>query len=145
MNGDSPEANRDGTFKVGRKLETSQPGVFAAGDAVLGPATVIEAVAQGNQAAMTVDAYLQGGSPVSKEAWLAYRTQEAAWNPEDYASAKRPQMPVQAAEKRGHNFKEVELGLAEKVACSEARRCLRCDLDREKQLAKEAAEAASEE
>ncbi|OQB26156.1 MAG: NADP-reducing hydrogenase subunit HndC [Chloroflexi bacterium ADurb.Bin180] len=142
MNGDSPEANRDGTFKVGRKLETSQAGVFAAGDAVLGPATVVEAVAQGNEAAMAVDAYLQGGNPVSKEAWLSYQTHEAAWNPEDYAQATRPQMPVQTPEKRGRNFKEVELGFAEKTACAEAHRCLRCDLEREQQLAKEAREAA---
>jgi NADH-quinone oxidoreductase subunit F len=142
MNGDSPDANRDGTFKVGRELETSRPGVFAAGDAVLGPATVIQAVAQGNQAALTVDAYLQGGNPVSKEAWLAYRTQEAAWNPEDFASAKRPAMPVQAADRRGHNFGEVEQGFAAEVACNEAKRCLRCDLEREKQMAQDAREAA---
>jgi NADH-quinone oxidoreductase subunit F len=142
LNGDSPEANRDGTFKVGRNLETSRPGLFAAGDDVLGPATVIEAVAQGNHAAMAVDAYLQDGAPQSKEAWLAYGLVEAAWNPEDYAQASRPEMPVQAPEKRIRNFGEVELGFAEKTARDEARRCLRCDLEREAQLQAEAEEAA---
>jgi NADPH-dependent glutamate synthase beta subunit-like oxidoreductase len=147
LNGDSPDANRDGTFKVGRKQETSRPGVFAAGDAVLGPATVIEAVAQGNQAAIAVDAYLQEGAPQSKEAWLSYNTLGASWNAEDFASAKRPEMPVQEPEKRSGNFKEIELGLAEEVAREEAKRCLRCDLEREQQMAaeaKEAAEAAAE-
>jgi NADH-quinone oxidoreductase subunit F len=145
LNGDSPDANRDGTFKVGRKQETSRPGIFAAGDAVLGPATVIEAVAQGNQAAMAVDAYLQEGAPQSKEAWLSYRTLEAAWNAEEFAHAKRPEMPVQAPEKRACNFQEIELGLDEEVARQEARRCLRCDLEREQQMAAEAKEAAEAE
>jgi len=36
------------------------PGVFAAGDAALGPATVVVAVAQGNKVAVAVDAYLKG-------------------------------------------------------------------------------------
>jgi NADH-quinone oxidoreductase subunit F len=145
LNGDSPDANRDGTFKVGRKQETSRPGIFAAGDDVLGPATVIEAVAQGNKAALAVDAYLQEGAPQSKEAWLSYHTLGAAWNAEEFADAKRPEMPVQDAEKRSHNFKEIELGLNDDVACQEAKRCLRCDLERDQQMAAEAKEAAEKE
>ncbi|HUT15707.1 MAG TPA: FAD-dependent oxidoreductase, partial [Anaerolineae bacterium] len=129
LNGDSPEVNRNRTFKVGRKLDTSRPGVFAAGDAVLGPATVIEAVAQGNKVAMAVDAYLQDGRPESKEEWLAYREVELTYNMEDYADAKRAKMPTQTPKKRSKNFDEVELGLEGKVACAEAKRCLRCDLE----------------
>jgi NADH-quinone oxidoreductase subunit F len=145
LNGDSPDANRDGTFKVGRKQETSRPGVFAAGDAVLGPATVIEAVAQGNQAAMAVDAYLQEGAPQSKEEWLSYRTLEAAWNPEEFAEARRPAMPVQEPEKRAHNFQEIESGFDEDVARLEARRCLRCDLEREQEMAAQVEEVTEAE
>jgi NADPH-dependent glutamate synthase beta subunit-like oxidoreductase len=40
------------TFKVGLAFETTLPGVFAAGDAVQGPATVIDAIAQGNKVAL---------------------------------------------------------------------------------------------
>jgi NADH-quinone oxidoreductase subunit F len=129
LNGDSPEVNRDQTFKVSRNLTTSRPGIFAAGDAVLGPATVIEAVAQGNKVAMTVDEYLQNGTPQSKEAWLAYGTVELKYNREDYADAKRAEMPTQAPEKRIHNFGEIELGLKAKAAREEAKRCLRCDIE----------------
>lgn len=129
LNGDSPEVNRDSTFKVGRKLDTSRPGVFAAGDAVLGPATVIEAVAQGNKVAMAVDEYLQDGHPQSKEEWLAYRTVELTYNREEYAEAKRPEMPTQAPAERIRNFKEIEFGFSEEVAQEEAKRCLRCDLE----------------
>jgi heterodisulfide reductase subunit A len=41
-------------------LETSMPGIFAGGDAVLGPATVIEAIAAGIRAAISIDRYLKG-------------------------------------------------------------------------------------
>ncbi len=44
-------------------METSLPGVFAGGDAVSGPATVIEAVAAGKIAATSIDRYLRGASP----------------------------------------------------------------------------------
>lgn len=144
LNGDSPATNRDGTFKVGRELETSRPGIFAAGDAVLGPSTVIEAVAQGNKVAMAVDAYLQNGTQQSKEAWLAYGTLEAAWNPEEYAQAKRPTMPTQTPEERIRNFGEIELGLTEEVAQEEAKRCLRCDLEHEAMRAAKAEEVVEE-
>jgi len=129
LNGDCPEANRNQTFKVSRKLETSRPGVFAAGDAVLGPSTVIEAVAQGNKVAQAVDAYLRNGKPESKEDWLAYRTVELTYDMEKYAEAKRPSMPTKPPEERIKDFAEVELGFAEQVACEEAKRCLRCDIE----------------
>ncbi len=129
LNGDSPEVNRNRTFKVGRKLDTSRPGVFAAGDAVLGPATVIEAVAQGNKVAIAVDEYLQDGRPESKEDWLAYGTVELQYNLEDYAEAKRPEMPSRGPEERSKDFAEIELGFTQKAAREEAKRCLRCDLE----------------
>ena len=42
-------------------LETSMPGVFAGGDVLSGPATVIEAIAAGKRAAVSIDRYLRGG------------------------------------------------------------------------------------
>ena len=129
LNGDSPEVTRAGTFKVGRKLDTSRPGIFAAGDAVLGPATVVQAVAQGNQVAMAVDEYLRNGHPQSKEEWLSYRTVELKHRLEDYANAKRPEMPVQSPETRNKTFAEIELGLSEQAAREECKRCLRCDIE----------------
>jgi len=129
LNGDSPEVNRNSTFKVNRTLETSRPGIFAAGDAVLGPSTVIEAVAQGNKVAMAVDGYLQDGRPESKEEWLAYRDVESTYNMEDYADTKRPDMPTRTPKERNRDFGEIELGFDEDVAREEAKRCLRCDLE----------------
>jgi NADPH-dependent glutamate synthase beta subunit-like oxidoreductase len=148
LNGDSPAVNRDQTFKVSRNLATSRPGIFAAGDAVLGPATVIQAVAQGNKVAMTVDDYLHGlagGQPQSKENWLAYQTVEGAWNPEDYALAKRPEMPTREPDERVRSFAEIELGLNEEAAQEECKRCLRCDLQLAAERAAQRAEEAEEE
>ena len=54
------EVKRDSTILVGANLMTTREGVFAAGDVTLGPATVIEAVDQGNKVAVTVDAFLKG-------------------------------------------------------------------------------------
>ena len=54
------DSNRDGTITVSPSLATTREGVFAAGDLALGPATVVEAVAQGNKVAVSVDHYLKG-------------------------------------------------------------------------------------
>jgi NADH-quinone oxidoreductase subunit F len=123
------EFNRNTTVKVDRELAASRKGVFAAGDAVLGPATVIEAVAQGNAVAQAVDSYLTEGEPASKENWLAYDEVPLTYNMEDYAEAKRIEMPVQEAVARRGNWREVELGLSEATCREECKRCLRCDLE----------------
>ena len=124
------EFNRNTTFKVDRELLTTRKGVFAAGDAVLGPATVIEAVAQGNKVAQTVDGYLQDSQPASKEAWWAYEDVPLTYNMEDYVEATRAEMPVQDPAARRQNWHEVELGLSEEPCREECKRCLRCDLER---------------
>lgn len=122
--------NRNTTVKVDRKLATSRPGVFAAGDVVLGPATVVEAVAQGNQVAKMVDEYLQQEGVVDKSGWLEYDNLPNIYDMDAYASAVRAEMPVQAPEIRKHNWQEVELGFETRVCQEECRRCLRCDIDK---------------
>ena len=140
LNGDAPETNRDSTFRVNEHLATSREGVFAAGDAVLGPATVIQAVAQGNQVALAVDAYLRGKPVVNARQMTPYRTAELTYKLEDYAEARRASMPMQEPAARAHNFNEVELGFAEEAAREEARRCLRCDLEYEEYMASQRGE-----
>jgi len=55
------EVNRQNTIAVDPiTLETSLPGVFAGGDAVSGPATIIEAIVAGRRAALSIDDYLRG-------------------------------------------------------------------------------------
>jgi NADH-quinone oxidoreductase subunit F len=53
--------NRDGTISVQRRtFLTSREGVFAIGDAVIGPASVVEAVSQGNKVSKAIHRYLRG-------------------------------------------------------------------------------------
>jgi heterodisulfide reductase subunit A len=108
-------------------LETSVQGVFAGGDAVIGPASVVEAVGAGIQAAESVHRYLRG---------LDLREGRA----QDYPRAKdievvpmtpvqrspREHMPELTVPERVSGFKEVELGLTAEQAVAEAKRCLAC-------------------
>jgi NADH-quinone oxidoreductase subunit F len=141
------ETNRDATIRVGQNLETTRPGVFAVGDAVSGPASVIEAVAHGNRVAEAVDQYLRTGMVEKVGVQLDLHLPELSWKMEDYAEAARIQpnhLPV--SERRG-NFREVELSAEEKKICEEGKRCLRCDLEWHERRShverlKQAAEAA---
>jgi NADH-quinone oxidoreductase subunit F len=122
-------ANRDGTVTTGPDLATTREGVFAAGDAALGPATVVEAVGQGNKVAVAVDAYLKG-QPIERPKYVTdYKAVEQIYNVDNYAEAKRPEMPEIAVEDRICCFDEVELGFDDKTAREECKRCLRCDLE----------------
>ena len=130
MGGDGAvETGRGATLVVNKCLATSRAGVFAAGDVVLGPATVIEAVAQGNRAAEAVAHYLRTGRSDVVAARPAYEVVEQRFDLEQYAEAARPltrEIPVEA--RRG-NFDEVELTLDEATVQEECKRCLRCDLE----------------
>jgi NADH-quinone oxidoreductase subunit F len=129
LNGDGIATNRDTTFITNKALATSQPGVFAAGDNTSGPATIIEAVAQGNKVAVAVAAYLNTGKLVNPVYEPAYKFPEQLYNLDDYAEARRPHMPELEAAKRLRSWDEVELGLGEEAAREECKRCLRCDLE----------------
>ncbi|MEI9478978.1 MAG: FAD-dependent oxidoreductase, partial [Deltaproteobacteria bacterium] len=121
--------SRDGTVTVGANLATSHEGVFAAGDLTLGPATVIEAVAQGNKVAVAVDAYLRG-QPVERPKFATeFREIPQLFNIENYAEAKRPVMRELPTDERIRNFEEVEGSFDEQKAREECKRCLRCDLE----------------
>ncbi len=119
---------RGNTFQVDPDtLATTREGVFTGGDAVSGPATVIEAIAAGRQAAISIDKYL-GGSGVIDETLAP--PEEGEVSPEIEEGEKpRISIPTLLLGDRLNNFAEVELSLEEEVAVEEARRCLRCDLE----------------
>jgi len=130
LNGDSAiETGRGATFAVNDGLATTRRGVFAAGDAVLGPATVIQAVAQGNQVADAVDNYLRTGRSESVVVRPGYEVIEQLFSLEQYAEATRPQTREIPIEERRGNFDEVELPFDEETIREECKRCLRCDLE----------------
>lgn len=108
-------------------METSRPGVFAGGDCTLGPATFVEAVAHGRQAALSIDSYLKYGglrSVNSREPATPVEISEA-----ERKRAKpvlRSVMPVLAPEQRKKTFDPIECGFTEEMARSEGQRCLAC-------------------
>jgi NADPH-dependent 2,4-dienoyl-CoA reductase/sulfur reductase-like enzyme len=129
LDGSGIEANRNATLVANGALATTRSGVFAAGDAVTGPATVVWAVAQGNRVALQVDHYLRTGKVEKIPVIAGYAVVEQRFNLEDYADAERPHMPELPVEKRRGDFDEVELGMDEVAVREECRRCLRCDLE----------------
>lgn len=111
-------------------METSIAGVFAAGDAVTGPATAVEAIGGGKRAAEAIDRYLSG-IPQPKMPPVPVRRKRVDWLEVPAATKmvlKKPEMPLLNIERRRTTFQQVELGYSENQAREEARRCLRCDV-----------------
>ena len=119
------------TFQVNPKtLQTEMPDVFAGGDCVTGPASVIEAVAAGKKAARSIHRYLQGETIETKIYHPAKRmkVEEIDVTEEEQERLKRPDMPMLPVQERKTTFEKAEMGLTEEMAKNEAKRCLRCDL-----------------
>src|ERR1035437_6268810 len=113
-----------------KTLQTSVKNIFAAGDAVTGPATLIEAIAQGRNAANSCYQYLMG-LPLTGQLYEFisrkdnFEKQKQEDYKEIYSTQLREEMPtLEVAERK--NFNEVELGYSEHQAFSESLRCLEC-------------------
>jgi len=107
-------------------FSTNLPDVFAGGDVVLGPASVVQAVGQAYEAAISIDRYLKG------EDLAAGREDQPPLPAREYQTyvptVNRVKMRTQSAEKRVANFDEMELGFSEEEVIKEASRCLECGI-----------------
>jgi NADH-quinone oxidoreductase subunit F len=122
-------ATRSHTLVVDPALATNRPGVFAAGDVVTGPATIVQAVAQANLVAVAVDEWLRTGKTSKPRFAMDRHDLPLTHNLEEFAASPRlPGLRLPLPE-RESNFNEVELGYTEPAAQGEAKRCLRCDLE----------------
>jgi NADH-quinone oxidoreductase subunit F len=114
-------------------LATNVSGVFAGGDFVTGPGMVIDAIAAGRRAAIAIDKYLKGDTSrveiydlkAGVVGELPSQEIEEAWEVQPRLAV--PTLPVQ---ERKTSFAEIELSFSEERARQEAKRCLRCDLER---------------
>lgn len=114
-----------GTFHVDRRTYmTNRPGIFAAGDAITQPVSVIHAIASAKRAAAAMDAYLRGVPLADERADVPVARRELA----EAQRQVRPRVPVPTIpmDERLSTFKEVELGFDEEQAVAEASRCLAC-------------------
>jgi len=117
-----------GALVVGSAFNTARPGVFAAGDAVTGPATIIQAVAHGNLVAVAVDEWLRTGATPKPRYVTPPHHVPLTHDLEAFAVAPRHSVPRRPVGDRA-GFVEVETGYDEPTARDEASRCLRCDLE----------------
>ena len=107
-------------------LQSADPDIFAGGDSVTGPRTVVEAVAAGKEAAISIDRFIRGEDLVEgrQKDWEGVKPELT----EGQDSIPREKMPRLDPEIRMKNFNEVQLGFDTNLARNEAKRCLECGL-----------------
>jgi len=115
------EKTRRGTVKTNEKMETSRPGIYAGGDLVLGPSTLVESIAHGKRAAQAMDAKFTG-----KDFSVERRRPAPLSIPWNIFRKNRIPLPKLPVGERINDFREVELGYTEKEVLEEASRCLSC-------------------
>ena len=114
-------------------LSTNVPGVFAGGDFVSGPGMVVNAIAAGRRGALAIDKYIKGDTSsvemydLKSEVIIEATTEveEETWEAQP-----RIEVPTLPPQDRKKSFYEIELGFNAQQAQIEAKRCLRCDLER---------------
>jgi NADPH-dependent glutamate synthase beta subunit-like oxidoreductase len=153
------ELARWGALKVdGNTLCTNIPWIFAGGDFVTGPTTVIQAIAAGRRGAIAIDKHLrkdvsrvempdeqldvvfrvERGDRITIRSVVEVRGEQseaerkAKMAEKEEPAELKPRCPVLARppKERICGFDEIEFGFTEEQAREEARRCLRCDLER---------------
>jgi len=121
-----------GTVKVDTETcMTNRSGVFAVGDLVTGPNTVVQAIAAGKKAAAVIERYLLD-EPLVRPAEIklpGVYVEPVQVDPDELMKLRRAETPRAPADWRKRNFTEVEVSLSVEEALKEASRCLRCDLE----------------
>ena len=125
---DSEVFEKAGVSVLWKKLNTDESmavegmeGVFAGGDSVTGPSTVINAIAQGRVAAANIDNYLGYNHEIKVEIDIP------APSLDDYVPCGRSELTFRYPDERNRDFDGFENGLLLEEAIQEAGRCLRCD------------------
>lgn len=96
-------------------------GIFAGGDCVTGPATVIRAIAAGKVAAANIDEYLGFKHDITSDVDIP------AANYADRPKCGRVQLKERDTTQRNSDFDPIELSMSKEEALQECGRCLRCD------------------
>lgn len=118
------ETGRGNTVNVSGNMMSNREGVFAGGDCVRGPATVIEAIADARKAAEAIDLYLGGKGDINES--LVPLEEAEVWLERDLPEEKEAVFTHLPSKERINNFDEVEYGMPQEIAETEAQRCLKC-------------------
>ena len=119
---------------LSRTLMTDCEGVFAGGDAEIGPLTVVACVGNAHRAATVIQRYIEEGTTYLSEQdifddLLTYlgvydKAEPVPWLD---SAARAHQVEIHGKERAAKgNYREVELGFSDSKAQAEADRCLRC-------------------
>lgn len=106
-------------------LATDENGIFAGGDAVSGPQSIINAIAHGRNAAQAIDKYVGGDGNIEES--LAPPEAEVVVPELDAQVKPRNEMALRKPWQRAAGFDQVELGLSDAQIAAETRRCFNCD------------------
>ncbi len=121
-------------------MKTGIEGVFSGGDCLRGPATMIEAVADGNKAANAIMNYLEGKNlPI--EPFILPQTNIEEIELKNFKKEERRKLPMIDLERRKTSFDEVELGFSKEEALNEAHRCVDCSVCCECRMCEEACQS----
>ena len=126
------DLTKRGFIKIvaGTKTHTTSDMIFAGGDAVRGPDTVVAAIAAGHQAAMEIEFALRRGKTDSSCTSVAAEEFDIPGvGEEDIREMPRLTIPEADIAERVGDFREVELGFSRQQALTESSRCLRCDVE----------------
>ena len=114
----------------GTLMTTRVAGVFACGEVVTGPGSMIASVASGHEAAISIHRYLQGDDLAEERIYrpvpVYARYQKASVEGVE-PSRRRVRMPQAKGAERAKDFRPVELGFTRIEGRAEAARCMRCD------------------
>ncbi len=109
-------------------LATTAPGVFAGGDVAFGPRNIIDAVANGKRAALSIDEFLRGQKPPAYfDLSIEKIPTRRFTRPEDFEQKTRQSPPTIDLGRRT-GISEVESGYTEQQAKEQAERCLACHI-----------------
>jgi heterodisulfide reductase subunit A-like polyferredoxin len=113
------QRNRKGTIQVNPvSLETNLKGIFAGGDAVTGPGQIVESMAHGRKAAISIDRYLRGEDLMEGRESEGKQISPFQSTLADSKRKEREVLPDMV--------KPLDSGLAPEEAIEEAKRCLNC-------------------
>jgi formate dehydrogenase major subunit len=121
------ELDRWGSVSVDDNGMSSCEGIFAAGDYVKGPTTVIEAVGHGRKTALGIDTWLMGRQ--RRKQVVRIEPVDGPLRERSYDFIPRQEMPTAALRPRSASLQhEVETGYDADLAHEEAKRCYLCNL-----------------
>ena len=126
------KSNQWGDADVDEQTLQVEGNLFAAGDCVTGPATVVEAVAAGRKVALSILAFLKGKQyqkpykiNVSRGSWQSLSQDDLVYLEKPVTQNRQPYKTI-SLEKRKNTFQEVTQTFTEKEIAKEGERCLEC-------------------